>query len=528
MPPQRKQAAPANAAPVVPFDPSKEVLVLDYKGLSALPYSSESHFKSFRAFIFPKGKFVHSPRALARYFVLGNYRVPTALTLVTFAETSNREPELLLNFVQSADCQDVMLETVQTPLKISSGVYQKATRISAIDAVTGFMAIDMGKTPWSTDLSAYLKSIEQFRSLKITNATEMLNHITKPLDTRIASLKTRAELALAAETDALAKQDASIAEETKERHSAKLVALVASMIEHSPEAYDALLSSRITCVELLDAPASAEQVLPAWLTTPLREQLNAGTAAGPRTRFGSPMPRPPDAIDEPEAVAGASGLARPAPPAKGNDDDDDDDDDDEDDDSLVSEDSDEVRHPADDQQVQPPKRARTATDRFQAGSASGKGKTTKQPVHAPASAKGKGKQAEKSAAANLKIGPGVDPNAPFGRNRKGRPYKRACGAYQKNMHEAASLARNNTDAKAAESITQLLEANRKLNDELREALTELAKLKAAGSSAVEVAQLREQAKGHEAYHKAYMEGLERGIAMATGHATRIPASASSF
>ena len=35
-------------------------------------------------------------------------------------------------------------------------------------------------------------------------------------------------------------------------------------------------------------------------------------------------------------------------------------------------------------------------------------------------------------------------------------------------------------------------------------------------------------KGHEAYHKAYMEGLEKGIAMATGHATRIPASASSI
>lgn len=155
------------------------------------------------------------------------------------------------------------------------------------------MAIDMGTTPWSTDLSAYLKSIEQFRSLKITNATEMLTHITKPLETRIATtLKTRAELALAAETDALAKQDASIAEETKARHSAKLDALVASMIEHNPGAYDALLSSRITCVELLDAPASAEQVLPVWLTTPLREQLNAGTAAGPRTRFGSPMRQP--------------------------------------------------------------------------------------------------------------------------------------------------------------------------------------------------------------------------------------------
>ena len=524
MPPgQRKAAAGTSAAARsvgITFDPSKEVLVLDYKGLSALPYSSESLFKSFRAFIFPKGKFVHSPRALARYFVLGKYRVSTALTLVTFAETSNREPELLLNFVQSADCQDVMLETVQTPLKISSGVYQKATRISAIDAVTGFMAIDMSTTPWSTDLSAYLKTIEQFRSLKITNATEMLTHISKPLETRITStLKTRAELALRAETDALAKQDAAIADETNARHSAKLDALVASMIEHNPGAYDALLSSRITCVELLDAPASAEQVLPAWLSTPLREQLNAGTAAGPRTRFGSPMRRP-DAM-EPEAEAEASGAAPTAADGQQDDDDDDGDDDDDDDDDEG--------HLVSDDEQQPPKRARTTTDRFEAGPASGKGKTTKQP-NAPASAKGKGKgkQPEKSAAANLKIGPGVDPNAPFGRNRNGKPYKRACGAYQKNMHEAASLARSNTDAKAAASITQLLDANSKLNDELREALTELAKMKAAGSSAVEVAQLREQAKGHEAYHKAYMEGLEKGIAMATGHATRIPASASSI
>jgi hypothetical protein len=223
---------------------------------------------------------------------------------------------------------------------------------------------------------------------------------------------------------------------------------------------------------------------------------------------------------EPEAEAEASGVAPTAVNGQQDDNDDNDDDDDDDDDEghLVSDD-----------EQQPPKRARTTTDRFEAGPASGKGKTTKQP-NAPASAKGKGKgkQPEKSAAANLKIGPGVDPNAPFGRNRHGRPYKRACGAYQKNMHEAANLARSNTDAKAAASITQLLDANSKLNDELREALTELAKMKAAGSSAVEVAQLREQAKGHEAYHKAYMEGLEKGIAMATGHATRIPASASSI
>jgi hypothetical protein len=71
----------------------------------------------------------------------------------------------------------LMLETVQTPLKISSGVYQKATRISATDAVTGFMAIDMATTPWSTDLSAYLKTIEQFRSLKITHDARPLEHL---------------------------------------------------------------------------------------------------------------------------------------------------------------------------------------------------------------------------------------------------------------------------------------------------------------------------------------------------------------
>ena len=108
--------------------------------------------------------------------------------------------------------------------------------------------------------------------------------------------------------------------------------------------------------------------------------------------------------------------------------------------------------------------------------------------------------------------PGTDPLAPFGRNKKGKPYKRPCGAYKASLIEKPEKTSNVLD----KVVHDLREANAELNKQLADALTENARLKASEGYDSKIARLEEQSARHENYHKAFMDGLNQGLRMASG------------
>ena len=124
--------------------------------------------------------------------------------------------------------------------------------------------------------------------------------------------------------------------------------------------------------------------------------------------------------------------------------------------------------------------------------------------------------------------PGADPLAPFGRNSRGRPYKRSCGSYKPAIPQQQRRPSKDT-GDLAKIVEKLTTDNRALQEQLITAKADLSALKAVEGGSADVARWKGEATKHEEYHKAYMAGLEKGLSMATGQicSTRTPASGGS-
>ena len=534
-----KATAPAAAVDTkIPFDPEKQEILLDLKGLCALPYDQNmSAVQSFRAMIFPKGKYIHEPRKPGRYLVLGQWRSVTALSLVHFNEKVNRSPELLLDFhdfgmASATSMHGTMITTIQLPLLVSNGVYQKHTRVTTVDDVIAFETLDASKLPYSKDLAPFLKTQELYRSLNVASVTELLGYIHRGLGPRIESVSKRAQLKLAAHVDELAEvekeKDPDFAAKEKDALSVKLTDLVESFRSLPPESYDATLSTRIKTIEMVDPPDHAEVQMPSWLTTPLKTALAEGKACGDFTRLYQAGESAESArVLEHSQAAGPSSMAAIAEEllssssSSSSSPDDDDGDDDHDDDDEEEDDGGRL---ADDPSPIPlGPRKRKKVDHFvpAAGKASKKAKAVAvAPTQAPVPPKPPKPPRGSKAKANetdLSCAPGFDPKAPFGRNRRGKAYKRACGAYKQSLHPP----RPRTTSAADESlvnklVTDLRSANQILTNKVAALESEVARLKAVEGKAEEVARLQGERDKHKDYHDAFMKGLDKGLSMASG------------
>ena len=180
---------------MIPFNHETQEILLDIKGLCALPYDLEiSAVASFRSIILPKGKYVHEPKKAGKYLVLGNFRSVTALCLVHFLPALERQPELLLSFqdyglANTTSMHGVQIETVMLPLLVSAGVYSKAIRQSEISDVVGFEPLVANVLPYSKDLSPLLKTNALYSSLKVTNQSELIVYVLQPLGPRLVTLE---------------------------------------------------------------------------------------------------------------------------------------------------------------------------------------------------------------------------------------------------------------------------------------------------------------------------------------------------
>ena len=436
---QKATAEPATREPEFKFDPRTQEVVLDLKGLHDLPTSDFAPaLGSLRALVLPRGKHAHVPKLAGKYFVLGKFHVKHALAVVHFKPELNRPPELHTKFfdygLHDYSMTGVMVESYLLPLKVAQGVYQSQPRYTSVTDVIGWSKVDTFDIS-AKELEAFLKRLDHFAMDGIVGEDTMLSHIALPLGERVDTLHNRVIGKLEADRDAAGQKPDEAHEEYLKQLSI-VNTLVAKIHELPVTNYDASLNTRIHCMEDLHPPDHTEQQTPAWLTSPLKRELDEGSLAANVTRLLEDESQPQAPRLEPSPVQmrtrsspGPSGLMAEKP-------EDGDDEGGEEEDELVS-DSDESSSP---EAVPEPavgeKRSRKQVQAYAPGAdpPNGKGKAK---AAVPAKVKKpRGARARASAArANLEAG-----GAPFGRKLNGEPYKRACGGYKNNLSRLISKA----------------------------------------------------------------------------------------
>ena len=260
---------------VYKFDSSKHDLVLDLKTLSEIPFDPDtSGIKTFKAFVFEKGKAVHYPQEAGKYIVSGEWREQWILCVVHFKEETKRKPEFLLNFVDygmlSTTMSGVSVETLLMPLKKAKNVYQDTPRLTQIDDVAGFSPIDPACTPWSVNLAPCLKKLPQFVLHDITAHRHLLEWVKKKtLRQQFTKLEVAARKAITTEVEAMRRQDESQADKIAQMFLARLKSTMASLNLLPPEAYE--VEDRIV---VLTPDNTANE--PQSLESPLRKKVLGG------------------------------------------------------------------------------------------------------------------------------------------------------------------------------------------------------------------------------------------------------------
>ena len=266
-----------------PFDITKHDLVLDVRAMTELPFDPDaSGVKSFRAFVFEKGKSMHAPGEAGKYIIAGEWFEQWALALVHFIPSTKREPELLLNFVDygmlSQNNSGISVETLALPLKVAKNVYNDTPRLTMIADVAGFSTIDAGKTPWSTNLAACLKKHPLFVSHDVLMPKHLLEWLKKKtLKQRLLDLEINTRKAINKEVAAMRKQDESQADKIQAIFMARLAKTLESLKALPPQAYD--------CDERIIVLKPDDDQAPLPLTTPLRKKVLEGESELVRTQL---------------------------------------------------------------------------------------------------------------------------------------------------------------------------------------------------------------------------------------------------
>ena len=241
-----------------------------------------------------------------------------------------------------------------------------------------------------------------------------------------------------------------------------------------------------------------------WATNGARRSL--------RSRHSSPVATggPGPSEGEPDKLVSSPSSSPPS--SSHNEDDDEDDEDDENDD----EDDDDSE--ANDSLVKDGPRKQTQVNHYVPDKASKKAKVVAAaPAKVPQPKPAKAKRGQKRVPTDKSCAPGVDPKAPFGRNKNGKPYKRACGAYKQSLHPpGARTSTPATESGYSKLVTDLRAANEVLTNKLAIAESEVARLKAVEGSAERLARLEGERDKHKEFHDAFMQGLDKGLSMASG------------
>ena len=257
--------------------------VLDLRALARLPANPDDDgVHSFRAIFMQKGRTVHVPDEPGCYATTSPYRIQTAVCIVHFHESTKREDELLLTFVDygmlSVDSSStgVYVMSLQLPLQKARNVYEETPRFAPIGDVAGFSHIKTNQQPWCALLKPALERQPMLAQLQIFCAMDVVHHIKTSLGTRLQTLHDLAVEDIQKLVADLGRQDARAAEKMKVKYGSRLAATMEFFKALPPNKYDRAMKERIIMLE-----ADSKDVQ--WLRTPVRENLRKGTAHMNRT-----------------------------------------------------------------------------------------------------------------------------------------------------------------------------------------------------------------------------------------------------
>ena len=263
---------------LVAFDATKQDLIIDFKSVAEIPFDPQTNgVKVLRSIIYDKGTCCANPDDASKMVIVGEWRRQFSLTLVHFAESTAREPELLLYFVDygfcKGDLEGVSVETLPLPLCLKKNTYQTDTRLTPIADVAGFEAITLNHAPWSVQLKPTLKHFTFFKHFGVFDYKDMQAYIKSPLLERLDKLVALACEELDKETAAIVRQDKTVGEKQKALFKARLDALCSALKAQPLAGFDKTLDHRITVLKksqrgLVDAPV--------WLSTPQAKKLMRG------------------------------------------------------------------------------------------------------------------------------------------------------------------------------------------------------------------------------------------------------------
>ena len=264
-----------------PFDAGLNEVVLDFRTVSELPFDTDaSGVKAFRAFIFEKGKVLHSPTEAGQYYASGEWCEQWALSIVHFKPATKRKHELLLNFVDygmlSQTQWGISVESLSLPLRLAKNIYQDTPRLTEMKDVAGFSTINAGLAPWSISLAACLKKLPLFKAHDVLMPKHLEEWVKKKtLKERLNNLELITRKAVAAEVESMRRQDEGQAEKTQAIFLARLAKTMEAVNSLPPQAYD--VEQRVT---LLTIDGETPPI-----TTPLRKSLLDGEAQLLRTQL---------------------------------------------------------------------------------------------------------------------------------------------------------------------------------------------------------------------------------------------------
>ena len=289
-----------------PFDAATTQCVPDLRALSRLPAdSAEDGVHTFRAMLLPIGKTLHVPNEPGCYATRGPWRMQTALCKVYFLEATQREPELLLSFVDygmvsNSRANGIFVETLSLPLQKARNLYEETPKFTSIKDVCGFSHIQHKDQPWCAMLRPALERQPMFERLEIFTPIDIVTMLKTPLQTRLLKLQAFAEEDVAKMVADLERQDKRAAQKQKASLESRLAATCEFFSSLPPKKYDRTTKDRV--IEISEQQDTAVQ----WLTTPLRESLSSGTAHLASTvRREMQFDAPPPAASAPCAAAAA-------------------------------------------------------------------------------------------------------------------------------------------------------------------------------------------------------------------------------
>ena len=201
-----------------PFDPEITQCVPDIRALCSLPADpDEDGVHTLRALLLPKGKSVHVPDEPGCYATIGPFRTQTALCIIHFHESTQREDELLLSFVDygmvsNGAMHGIYVMTLQLPLQKARNQFEETPRFTSIKDVCGFTNIKETAQPWCVLLKPALERHALFTRIAVFNALDVVQYMRSPLAVRLLQLREGTEQDIAKLVEDLARQDKRAAE----------------------------------------------------------------------------------------------------------------------------------------------------------------------------------------------------------------------------------------------------------------------------------------------------------------------------